>query len=120
MYLAGGHAYVFFIYGMYYCLNVVTREPGNPQAVLIRAVQPLDADLQTNGPGKLCRAYRIDRGDDGVKLFSRRSRIWIEEGEKKKHPHIATTRVGIDYAGDAKHWPLRFYIEGNPYVSRKV
>jgi DNA-3-methyladenine glycosylase len=132
MYLEGGHAYVYLIYGMYFCLNVVTREADCPEAVLVRAVEPLDfeitpallkksnrAKLPTNGPGKLCRYYGIVRADDGLSLFSKRSRLWIEEGAaSRRRKHVATTRVGIDYAGDAKDWHLRFYLPDSPFVSK--
>jgi DNA-3-methyladenine glycosylase len=131
MYLEGGHSYVYLIYGMYFCLNVVTREAGCPEAVLVRATEPLDfemtpelakksnrAKLPTNGPGKLCRHYGIGRADDGLELYSKRSRLWLEDGPKLDQPHVATSRVGVDYAGDAKDWPLRFYVRGNPFVSK--
>jgi DNA-3-methyladenine glycosylase len=131
MYLEGGHSYVYLIYGMYFCLNVVTREAGCPEAVLIRAVEPHDFEmtptlakksnrvkLPTNGPGKLCRHYGIVRADDGLSLFSKRSRLWIEEGEPRRMKPVATTRVGIDYAGDAKDWDLRFYLPDSPFVSK--
>jgi DNA-3-methyladenine glycosylase len=131
MYLEGGHSYVYLIYGMYYCLNVVTREAGCPEAVLVRATQPLDFEmtpelakksirskLPTNGPGKLCRHYGIERADDGLALFSSRSRLWIEDAAPPRTRPVATTRVGVDYAKEAKDWALRFYLPDSPFVSK--
>lgn len=138
MYGGPGFSYVFMIYGMYYCFNVVTREEGIPQAVLIRAVEPIGGlefmaqnrfkktynqlTLQqikglTNGPGKLCQAFLIDKNLNGEDLCG--SRLYIEEGENEKINIISAKRVGIDYAQEAKDYPWRFYIEDNKYVSVK-
>ena len=138
MYGAPGFSYVFMIYGMYFCFNVVTREVGNPQAVLIRAVEPregLDFMAQnrfkkpyceltqaqkrglTNGPGKLCQAFSIDKNLNGEDLCGRR--LYIEEGKKEIFNIVSTKRVGVDYAQEAKDFPWRFYIEGNKHVSVK-
>ncbi|XGC80767.1 DNA-3-methyladenine glycosylase [Bdellovibrio bacteriovorus] len=128
MYLDGGHSYVYLIYGMYYCLNFVTRTPEHPEAVLIRAVQPFEADakpkrkdLTTNGPGKLCRRYGITKEHDGLRLWKKNSLLYVSDDEfkVKKEDIVATTRIGVDYAGEAAQWPLRFYLKDNPYVSRK-
>lgn len=125
MYLRGGHGYVYFVYGMHFCFNVVTRDAGMPEAVLIRAVEPLDdegVEPMTNGPGKLCRHLRIDRRHDGLSLTRRDSPIWLEEPkarEIKKETIHRGPRVGIDGAPEAKDWPLRFLYEGNRYVSKK-
>lgn len=127
LYLSGGHAYVYFIYGMYFCLNAVTRKEGRPEAVLIRAVEPLKRDSKapvgdkfTNGPGKLCRHYAINLGDDRIDLTSKKSRIWIEPGKVKVKPsQIETTaRIGIDSTQEAKDLPLRFHLKENPFVSK--
>lgn len=127
MWLGGGHTYVYFIYGMYHCLNFVTRSEDHPEAVLIRAVEPLHpnaepvarAKIPTNGPGKLCRHYRIDRALDGEKLWTKRSSLWVEDAPRVSSKNrVTATRVGVDYAGQAARWPLRFYISGNPFVSR--
>lgn len=138
MYGGPGFSYVFFIYGMYYCFNVVTREEGNPQAVLIRALEPVEGlDLMaenrfkkpygqltksqvtglTNGPGKLCMALAIDRGLNGEDLCG--SKLYVEEREKEKSGIVSAKRVGIDYAEEAKDYPWRFYIKDNKYVSVK-
>lgn len=127
MYLDGGHAYVYMIYGMYFCLNVVTKKKGHPEAILIRAVEPIPApesvkkkDLKTNGPGKLCRYYGIDRKQDGVRLWRSDSPLsLLDDGFKlSKKDIIKSKRIGIDYAGEAAHWPLRFHIKDNIFVSR--
>lgn len=125
MYSRGGHVYVYFIYGMHYCMNVVTRAVGEPEAVLLRALEPLDdgdSDMRMNGPGKLCRALGIDRKMNGLDLTAKNSPIWIERAPKmktKREKIHSGPRVGIDYAGEAKDWPLRFLFEGNRHVSKK-
>lgn len=122
MYLTGGHAYVYMIYGLHFCLNVVTREEGTPQAVLIRALEPLDPiELGMNGPGKLCKAFGITKEQNGLSLFQKSSPLWIEEDDfqVKARDIVKATRIGVEYAGEAAKWPLRFYLKGNPHVSRK-
>lgn len=127
MYLAGGHSYVYLIYGMYHCLNVVTRDSSHPEAVLIRAVQPLSAALEfnkkkisTNGPGKLCKHFGINKSHDQMQLWKRTSPLFISQDDFQitKAEIVSCSRVGVDYAGEAAQWPLRFYISGNPYVSK--
>ena len=113
-----GHAYVYFIYGMYYCMNVVTEPAGHASAVLLRALEPVqNLDGRTAGPGLLCRAMHIDRQLNGHDLLSDDFYIAAPEpGEK--HTIVKRPRVGVDYA---RHWArrlLRFYIKGNPHVSR--
>jgi DNA-3-methyladenine glycosylase len=133
MYLEGGHAYVYFTYGMHWCMNVVTGEADIAEAVLLRAAEPLrgieamrkrrpkakrDRDL-TNGPGKLCAAMSVDENLDGAPLDSHL--LWLEQGERVPEEQIAISpRVGVDYAGDAAWWPLRFYVQGSEYVSRRT
>ena len=131
MYLAGGHAYVYFTYGMHWCLNVVAQEEGIAEAVLLRAAEPLqgvdlmrerrpkakrDRDL-LNGPGKLCMAMDIDRRLDGAWL--RGESLWITAPERPPSDgEVAVSpRVGVEGAGDAAWWPLRFYIRASPFVS---
>lgn len=127
MYLDGGHSYVYMIYGMYYCLNFVTRTEGFPEAVLIRGVQPLNADthvkkkdIKTNGPGKLCKHYEINKEHDGLKLWKNTSPLFVSEDDHVVKPQqiIARPRIGVDYAGDAAQWPLRFYLKDNLFISR--
>ena len=115
-----GHAYVYLIYGMYDCFNVVTEREGHASAVLIRALAPLEGCLgKTDGPGKLCRALHITRAENRVDLTAPESRLRIEEGTPVSARKIAKgPRVGVDYAGAWAHQPLRFWIEGDPHVSR--
>lgn len=117
MFGAPGHAYVYLIYGMWHCVNVVTRDAGIPHAVLIRAVEPIaDLDAKTYGPGLLCRALNIDRSLNGVDLLG--DVLWIEARSNDISPAIANaTRIGIDYAGDWAARPWRFYDRESPYVS---
>lgn len=133
LYLAGGHAYVYFIYGMHWCLNAVTGESGVGSAVLLRAGAPVQGEERmaanrglarkprpgdlAGGPGKLCRALGVDRALDGVRL--NRPPLWIEPGEPVPDASvIAGPRVGVDYAGEAAAWPLRFAVREDRHVSR--
>ena len=124
MYLEGGHAYVYLIYGMHYCFNVVAMGEGEPEAVLIRALDPDPAPpgegpYNTSGPGRLCKALGITRAVDGESLLG--ETIFIEQTTHApaKDELGATTRVGVSYAGEAAAWPLRFFWKGNPFVSAK-
>jgi len=131
MYLMGGHAYVYFIYGMYFCFNVVTRTADHPEAVLIRSLEPVEGiefmeklrkskDLRnlTTGPGKLCQALKIDKNLDGESLLG--NKVFIEDGDEISPRHIvAKPRIGIHYAKEARRWPLRFYIKENHFISKK-
>jgi DNA-3-methyladenine glycosylase len=111
-----GRAYVFLIYGMYWCLNVVTEGAGSASAVLIRAIEPLHGiEGRTDGPGRLCRALAIDRTFNGEDL--RGSALYLTRGSSPGRV-VVTARIGVDYA---RHWARRLlrYIEaGNPHVSR--
>jgi DNA-3-methyladenine glycosylase len=114
-----GVAYVYMIYGMYYCMNVVTEQEGHASAVLLRAVEPVkNIDGRTQGPGLLCKAMHIDRRLNGHDLVS--GDFYIAAPEKDEpFAIVKRPRVGVDYA---KHWRrrlLRFYIKGNPFISRK-
>lgn len=115
-----GHAYVYIIYGMHHCLNAVSEAEGRASAVLIRALEPI-ANIQggTNGPGRLCRALNIDRRLNGHDLTT--GELYFAEPDPPANPFeiVATTRVGVDYAGEWATKPLRFYIRGNPYVSKR-
>jgi DNA-3-methyladenine glycosylase len=115
-----GHAYVYLIYGMHWCMNFVTQAEGHASAVLLRALEPVkNVQDKTNGPGLLTRAMGIDgryHGHDLLSddLFVRRARLAGEPIAIVKRP-----RIGVDYAG---HWArrlLRFYVKGNPWVSRR-
>lgn len=114
-----GHAYVYFIYGMYFCMNVVTEREGHASAVLLRAIEPVkNISGKTFGPGLLCRAMKIDKQLNGHDLLSDNLFI-VESDEAEKFSIVKRPRIGVDYA---KHWAkrhLRFYIKGNPFISRK-
>ena len=126
-----GVAYVYFIYGLYHCFNVVTNEKDVAEAVLIRAIEPLNEfdyisqvrykkqfkDL-TNGPSKLCLAYLIDKDLNGDKLYEQ-GKIYLEESEENDFEIVKTKRIGIDYAEEAKDFLWRFYIKDNDFVSKK-
>jgi DNA-3-methyladenine glycosylase len=134
-----GYAYVFAIYGIYFCMNVVTEEVDKPQAVLIRAVEPV-AGLEkmaqiryrkdllncrksefigiSNGPGKLSKAMNITKLSNGNDLCGRK--LYIAEQELEQEFEIViTNRINIDYAEEAVYFPWRFYIKGNEFVSKK-
>ncbi|MCK4592500.1 DNA-3-methyladenine glycosylase [Candidatus Parcubacteria bacterium] len=127
MFGPAGHAYIYFIYGMYHCFNVVTEEENNPCAVLIRALEPIGrrdainrvSTRPLNGPAKLCREFEIDRELNGYNLTLGR-KLWIENKEKIKPIRIKKSkRVGVDYAGIWKDRLLRFYIKDNKFVSKR-
>ncbi len=114
-----GFAYVYFIYGMYFCMNVVTQPEGHASAVLLRAVEPVkNVHGKTGGPGLLCRAMNVDRRLNGHDLLSKDLFIAAPD-TKKAFGIVKRPRIGVEYAG---HWArrhLRFYIKDNPFVSRK-
>ncbi len=125
-----GTIYVYLIYGMYHCLNVVCREKNVPEAVLIRAVDPrlgtpvmkrrreerrsseVPPDELTSGPGKLCMALDVDRAENGTNVHEN-DRLHIYRGDPVPDERIVTgPRVGVDYAENAADWPLRFRVTG--------
>ncbi len=113
-----GHAYVYFIYGFWYCLNVVTAPAGVPHAVLLRALEPVAGITdKTWGPGLLCRAMNIDRRLNGADLLG--DVLWLERpsGRQRRPGITRTTRIGVDYAGDWAKRPWRFFDSASPYVS---
>lgn len=147
MFLPGGHAYVYFVYGMHHCFNVVSGPEGVGCAVLIRAIEPLEGiewmaanrGLESStgrgaspgdraatrflraigaGPARLCEALRIDRGLDGEALGAS-ARLFIEPAAVTRSTRIERgPRIGIHYAGEWTEAPLRFAIAGSPFVSR--
>lgn len=133
MYQGGGVAYVYLCYGIHYLLNVITGREGDPTGVLIRAVEPLEGigvmlrrrkmdrpgPRLGAGPGLVTQALGIGKAQNGVSL--QEDQVWIEDTGMKVKPEdiVTTTRIGVDYAGDDALLPYRFYIRGNPYVSRK-
>ncbi|MDB4964399.1 MAG: DNA-3-methyladenine glycosylase [Myxococcales bacterium] len=113
-----GYAYVFLIYGMYDCFNVVTEAEGSPAAVLVRAVEPVPPlEGGTDGPGKLCRALGINRAHNGQDLVDG-ALVWIERRNRKKVKIATTPRIGVDYAGEWALRPWRFIDADSPWVSK--
>jgi DNA-3-methyladenine glycosylase len=113
-----GHAYVYFIYGFWNCMNIVTSRKGVPHAVLLRAVEPIEGITDgTWGPGLMCRAMGIDRTLNGEDLCA--DRLWLERPETPIPPsRIARgPRIGVDYAGPWAKRPWRFFDRASPYVS---
>lgn len=131
MYKEGGYSYVFLIYGMYECFNVTVGREGDPQAVLIRGVEPLEnknlmwekrkvkkeKDI-SNGPGKLTKALGITREDNGADLVASEN-LWLEDDGYKVKDIVETTRIGIDYAEEDALKLWRFYIKDSIFVSKK-
>ena len=137
MYDTGGVAYVFLIYGMYCCFNVVTGPKDTPSAVLVRAIEPVEgiehmaksrygiepSSLSPgqklgicNGPGKLCIAMNIGKAGNGLDLCG--STLYIRDAQNEPFDIKTSPRINIDYAEEYKDKPWRFYIEGNKYVSK--
>lgn len=129
----GGCWYVYFIYGMYYCLNVVAYREGTGHAVLIRAAEvihghdlaeanrsvrrPWASGALAGGPGKLCQAMRLDTSFDALPVWD--AALSLTQGEPVDDDCVvAGPRIGVDYAGEAARWPLRFAIKGHPEMSR--
>ena len=131
MFGPGGYAYVYFIYGMHCCFNVVTNTPGYPEAVLIRALEPIDgiglmkmrrgvADIKNlcSGPGKLCKALGITTADYGTDLCG--DDLFITGGETLSSEAVASTpRINVDYAGEASAFPYRFVIRDSKFLSTR-
>ena len=139
MYGEAGRAYIYLIYGMYNCLNVVAAEKEIGQAVLIRALEPIEGqELMTfnrfnkssielnkqqlknltNGPGKLCQAFNITRSLNGIDFTKDTLYICSRQEDLKDEEIVKAKRIGIDYAKEAKEFYWRFYIKGNKYVSK--
>jgi len=126
-----GRAYVYFVYGMHYMLNIVTEAEGVPCAVLVRALEPLTGQAMmarlrrnshrnlTNGPARLCQALGIDKTFNGWDLTAADT-LWVEEFRPIAGERIAAgPRIGIQYARPAdRQAPWRFWVRGNPHVSR--
>jgi DNA-3-methyladenine glycosylase len=113
-----GYAYVYLIYGVWNCLNVVTAADGRPHAVLLRALAPVSNITEPSwGPGLLCRAMRIDRRLNAADLCG--GTLWLERPEARTPtPRIARAeRIGVDYAGDWARRLWRFFDRDSPYVS---
>ena len=133
MYRPGGVAYVYLCYGIHHLFNVVTNEEGMADAVLVRAIEPLDGlhamlrrrgfdrkkPALTAGPGRLTQALGITTDNDGLRLWD--ETIWIENRgiTYATQDLVATQRVGVAYAGDDAQLPWRFYPQGSEWVSQK-
>ena len=129
MFGAAGHAYVYFVYGVHYMLNLVTEEFDHPAAVLIRALEPIEGiELMEarrgtekrralcSGPGKLCQAFAIDRSLNAADLCG--DVIHVEDIGEPIPKFLAKPRIGVDYAGKWKAKPFRFLVRGNEFISR--
>jgi DNA-3-methyladenine glycosylase len=110
MYMDGGHLYVYFVYGMHHCANVVTRPKGIAEAVLLRAAEDPSAACPKllSGPGRFCAALGLAREFSGADLLNKGDlRLFRRRGSR---PRIGeSSRIGVDYAGEAREWPLRFF-----------
>jgi DNA-3-methyladenine glycosylase len=124
----GGHAYVYFVYGMHHCLNVVTRREGVPEAVLLRAgvseelfphspSKKIPGLLLASGPAKLCAYLQVTAALSGVSLSG--PELLISRGPRARFDVLVGPRVGVQYAGEAAAWPLRFAVAGCPAVTRR-
>jgi DNA-3-methyladenine glycosylase len=132
MYGPPGHAYVYLIYGMYHCLNVVTEREGFPAAILIRGLEPLEGlevmrerrggrpdEQLTSGPGRLCEALAVDRQFDGADLCGPDARLLLEVGEPVSDDGVSVgPRINVRGNETAVNALWRFYVEGNRHVSR--
>ncbi len=129
LYGPAGHAYIYLIYGLYHLFNIVVGEPGDPQAVLIRALEPLagfeimakrrkteQKKLLTSGPGRLSEAMGITRQLNGENLLG--EPLFIAKGTDEPREIIAKPRIGIDYAQEWVDKPLRFYLANNFFISK--
>lgn len=129
MFRAGGCAYVYLIYGMYHCLNLVTGPEGEAQAVLIRAAEPLEGiewmqkrrnrktgPLLTAGPGRLCMAMGITKKQNGADLVS--DSLYVEDGEDLSPQIDVSTRIHVQYAEYGKYFPWRFTLHGSLWISK--
>jgi DNA-3-methyladenine glycosylase len=112
MFGGAGYFYIYLIYGMYYCLNVVTEKVGYPAAVLIRGVEVDNKDVKLlNGPGKVCRYFKIDKRLNGKDAVIDKN-LWFEAGKPNKSSKIrAAKRIGVDYAGKWQHKKWRFILD---------
>ncbi len=129
-----GHAYVYLIYGMYHCFNVISgATPGKPEAVFFRAIEPLEGielmikrrptakcktEKLANGPSKLCNAMDITKKENGADLTT--SPFYIKDNDTiiPERNIVQAKRIGVDYADEWKHKLWRFYVKDNRFVSR--
>lgn len=114
-----GHVYVYLIYGMHHCMNVVGGPVGSGSGVLLRGLEPIEGiELPSQGPGRLCKALGVDRSDYGQDLCA--DTIFLLDTPLRQDEVIASSeRIGVHYAGDWAQVPLRFYIKNNAFVSKE-
>jgi len=130
IYSQGGFIYVYLIYGKFWCFNIVVSKKDDPQAVFIRAIEPISGieamkekrgiekkEKLTNGPGRWTQSFSINKSFLGREITSKD--IFISSPENKDFAIVAAKRIGVDYATKSKNLPLRFYIKGNSFVSKK-
>lgn len=125
MFEAGGVSYVYLIYGMYYCMNIVTEPKGIGAAVLIRAVDPIDgikvmeerrsSKHLTNGPGRLCRAFGIEKKHSGLCVLTSKEIGIVKDKKISEKSIITSPRIGISAGTDLNY---RFFVAGNKWVSK--
>ena len=139
LYEEAGVSYIYFIYGLYHCFNVVTNKKDVAEAVLIRAIEPINeldyisnirynkkydeltraqSKNLTNGPSKLCLAYLLNKDLNAIKLYEKGA-VYITDDNNEDFEIVESKRIGIDYAEEAKDFLWRFYIKDNIYVSKK-
>lgn len=139
LYEDAGVSYIYFIYGLYHCFNVVTNKKDVAEAVLIRAIEPINeldyisnirynkkydeltkaqSKNLTNGPSKLCLAYLLNKDLNAVKLYEKGD-VYITDDNNENFEIVESKRIGIDYAEEAKDFLWRFYIKDNIYISKK-
>lgn len=133
MFEKGGITYIYLIYGMYNCLNIVVNKEGVPHCVLIRAIEPIDEEALTfaksnrpikskkevdltNGPGKLCKALQLDKTLNAHTILHKGA-IWIGDAPTKEFDIVSDKRINIPYAEEYQDVEWRFYIKNNPFVS---
>jgi DNA-3-methyladenine glycosylase len=117
MYGPPGHAYVYLVYGMWNCLNFVTRPAGEPHAILVRALEPGPGVGRCSGPGLVCRSLEIDRGLNGVPLAP--PDLYLVDDGFQPSAITQSPRIGVDYAGDWKNRPWRFCAD-SPHLSKPI
>ncbi|WNE41312.1 MAG: Putative 3-methyladenine DNA glycosylase [Mycoplasmataceae bacterium] len=128
MYRQGGFTYIYLIYGMYYCFNIVSAPDNDPQSVLIRALEPIEyknfnfklekKEIHTNGPGKLCRFLQLSTKLNDINLITS-DEIWLEDDLDIDYSQIVESkRVNIGNVGEYIDKPWRFYIKNNQFVSK--
>jgi len=132
MFGAGGRAYVYLCYGIHQMFNIVTATEGQPHAILIRAVEPIEGkeimlertgkkkwdNTITSGPGRVGKAFGFHTSQCGLSLASDELYIADDGFQLKEKDIVSSPRIGVDYAGEHAEWHYRFYLKGNPYVSR--